>query len=508
MEKDLIGRAYDFAQKAHEGQTRAEGTPYFTHCLEVVKILHMEWGITDEAMLAAGHLHDTIEDSEDGGITPETIWTNFGERVASLVEGVTQLRSEKDSETLRRLTNENLIDPRIIVIKLADRLHNMRTLSFVHKDKQIDKAKETVNAYVPMAESLGIWEVKSQLEDLSLKYLSPKDYADFSDKLKHDKRTDEEGIFTGFMKSSLELLTKETGVKASIEIRVNSLARLRHKMERTSDFASINDVVSFRVIVDDTQGKDRARDDCYKVLGRVSEIFGPFEDTERFDNFFSRPKDNGYSAIQITLTYPFGAVEIAITSASKEEFNKWGVVSLIRRGEKDLSDYVLKLIFTPTGQVKFFPKEATGIDLAYSIDPVMGIRATGVLIDNREYPISAVLPNGAEVKVLFGKPRVSPPEDYLYFALPQTRKLIEKQIENRVRQEYIVKGKEIAAKIVSKTGYKTLEEVLAQEEHVDKLMQMLFIRGFKGHLNNLYFQLGSGKKDEAYLEEFLKSVTS
>lgn len=509
-EKILSG-AWELAQSAHAKQKRDEGTPYFTHLVAVARIIYEDWGVKSPAILAAALLHDSVEDSEYTHLTLGDIKGRFGEEIAFLVDGVSKFRSVQkdgssgDRETIKKVFDKTLIDPRVAVLKLADRLHNMRTLQFVSQGRQIPKAEETLDVYVPLAESLGMWKVKSELEDLAMKFITPEDYSFYKNLLDRDKRL--EDLFQTSMVSRLESLIKEAGVPAWVEIRVNSLARLKHKMERAANFASINDVLSLRVVVNDSGGEDAARDDCYKMEGRIKNTFCREENSGRFDDFFAHPKDNGYSALQITLDYPIGAIEVAVATKTKEEFNNWGIVSLMRRGEENLKDYVLKVIFTPTGKVKFFPKEATGIDLAYSIDPMMGMRATKLLIDGKPYAVSQDLPNGALVEVVLGKARNAPPEEYLNYCLPQTRKIIENQIAEKARRDLIKKGKDISETMLAKYGYRNLEEILAHDnEYTQKLVNALYIHGFKGHLNNLYLPLGSGELKEEYLEAFIKRI--
>lgn len=500
----ILQRAYDFAKRAHEGQRRKDGTPYITHPEAVARIISEEWGITDTTMVAAAYLHDTLEDTH---VTKGDIETNFGHEVAEMVDGVSKFRSEEkilsenevDHETLKKIASRNLINPKDVVLKLADRLHNMRTLQFVPSEKQIPKASETLDVYVPLAESLGMWKVKSELEDLSLKYIAPQDFKYYSELRDSDKRLGD--LFTEHIISDIESIIDEAGISARVEVRINSLARIKHKMERAFEITSINDLISFRIVVDDSGGPDKGRDDCYKILGRIKESFQKEENTERFDDFFAHPKDNGYSAIQVTLNSPFGAVEIAVATESKEEFNNWGVVSLIKRGETNLKDYVLKVIFTPTGRVKFFPKEATGIDMAYSIDPIMGVRAVNLLIDGKPFPVSANLPNGATIEIILGKARAVPPADYLNYCTPRTRKIIENQITENARRNVIKKGREVACAKISKYGFKSFEEIRDSDEYAQNLVDALYTNRFKGHLNELYHALGIARNDEEASEK-------
>ncbi len=491
--------AYELAGNAHEGKTRAEGTPYVSHCVEVDRILYEEWGIIDEDILCAGLLHDTVEDTD---VTLEEIRTKFGEKVAFLVDGVSKLRSEKspdnkalgDRETVRKVFNQTQIDPVVGVLKLADRLHNMRTLNFVPSDKQVRKAIET-EGYAKLAESLGMWKVMKELEDLALKYTSPSDFEKFSNLINQDPRTNK--LFIGYMTSKLASVLPGAGIKAGIDTQINGIARLRHKMLREHRFLKINDVVSFKIDIDDSWGADFARNDCYKVLGVVRENFGEMEDILRFDDFYFQRQDNGFSAIQVTLEFPFasgkGAIEIAIGTRARAEFNNDGVVSLIRKGETDVADYALKLVFTPTGEVKFFKPGATGLDFAYSIEKYMGAQATGILINGVEMPISTVIPNASTVEILVGAPRVVPEREAINFVLKPARRMIEDQFADLEDQETIAKGKQMVTGILAERGLFDLYDLIRFKKHAPTLTRMLRSLGCKRYVSNLYRMVGLGQ---------------
>ena len=502
----FLKKAHDFAEKAHEGATRAEGVAYFTHCLAVVRILYEEWGVRDDAMLAAGFLHDTVEDIKE--ITNDDVKREFDEDVAFLVDGVSKFRSD-DKENIRKVFDKNFIDPRVGVLKLADRLHNMRTLKFVPGEKQIPKARET-EGYASFAESLGMWKVKSQLEDLALKYTSPEEYENLARQLSADPRLT--NLRKDHYVSTLEALAKRVGVDARVERRINSLARLKHKMDKGAEFPDINDVVSYRVTTEDDGDGDRGRNDCYKMLGAVKEKFADMEDRERFDDFFATPQTNGYSTIQVTLKTDDGAVEIAIATKTKEDFNNWGVVSLMRKGVKNLSAYILKLVFTPSNQVKFFHPYANGIDFIYSIDNgvdkevTMIDRATGILVDGARCGISTVIPNGATVEIGLGKAKPAPLEQYLNLCLPKTRKIIERHIAKRMQREYIKKGREIADQTAGIRSLTSLSQLLDRDESAQKLVDWLYDIGCKGHLNELYNKIGRGKLTSEFLDKELENL--
>lgn len=495
----LVLKAWRVASQAHEGQFRKEGAPYFTHCTEVAKIIYEEWGIKNSPdKVAAALLHDTVEDTD---LTLEYINKEFGEEVAFLVEGVSKFRSDKvtngksaDKETVRKIFDRTLINPWVALLKLADRLHNMRTLNFMPPEKRVAKAKETLS-YAKLAESLGMWKVMIELEDLSLKFTNPDEYTRFSHMLKEDPRTSE--LFIGYTTSKLDNLVKSLGIDARIEIQTNGIARIRHKMIREHRFSKINDVVSFRIITDDSESTQKAENEGLMILGTIWANFGEMEDSSRFDNFLYKARDNGYSAIQLTLDYPFSSgkrsFEVAITTSKREDLNNHGVLSLIRSGQTDITSYTLKLIFTPSGEVKFLRPEATGLDFAYSIEKHMGAQATGIFIDGVEFPISTIIPNASTVDVIVGPPRAVPDAEAVNYVLPPARKAIEDQRAEFEDQETISKGKSMVREVLAKRGLFDIYDLIRFPKHSEKVTRMLRHLGAKRYVSNLYRMIGLGQ---------------
>jgi (p)ppGpp synthase/HD superfamily hydrolase len=343
FKSDRMRAAYDLAVKSHEGQYRNSGEPYINHCVEVFKILRDEWKIEDEDYLIAALLHDTVEDTN---ITLQKIKTEFGDQVTEFVDGVTKLQTKNDIETLKKVLNKTYLNPGVAIIKLADRLHNMRTLEFMKPEKQIEKASETLDVYTKLAESLGMWEVKTELEDLCFKYLEPEKYKQTLLELKSDSRLSTD--FVGHMKSRIEQLLIENKIDSEVETRKSGswiLIKKQEKMALTgksspNTFKDINDVISFRV-------KTNSVNDCYRVLEKVHNEFGEMIDYDRFDEFIGANKRiNGYQALQTTVNSNQGPIEIAIMTKEMEEFNNRGIINLINEG-KDLKNYVLKLVLLP-----------------------------------------------------------------------------------------------------------------------------------------------------------------
>jgi guanosine-3',5'-bis(diphosphate) 3'-pyrophosphohydrolase len=493
--KPALQKAYDLAEKMHRGQTRAEGEPYFEHLKAVTRILYEEWGIENVNILAAGLLHDSIEDTELSAEEIVFLFGDSGEEIAFLVGGVTQFRSEKnlskaeaDHETLRKVFSNTLIDPKVGVLKLADRLHNMRTLDPMPEKKRVAKSLETLEVYSSLAESLGMWVVKRELENLSLKYADPENYNKFKERLSQDPRNNSH--FISYMTSLLEIRLANEQIVADVDYRVASIAALKEK-SKTRLFKDIDDVVSFRIVVDG-KTKSQSRLLALKTLGAIWNDFGEFDDITRFDNFFYIPRDNGYSAFQVTLNLPEGATKITVTSKEKEDYNNWGVVSLLRKGRVELKDHALKLIFTPTGQVRFFPEGANGYDFAYNIDERMGAQAKEMLVNGVRTDIASVIPNGATVEIIVGDFRMAPDRSAVFHSLPKTRRKIERQFLELEMAEQEKKGKEIVTEIIGQRGLLDLNDLLHISQHLPKVVDLLYRLGAKRSLKRLYQSMGSG----------------
>jgi len=500
----FLTKAYKLAERAHKGQMRASNEPYIIHPLEATRIIYEEWGILDENLLAAELNHDTKEDTN---VTLDDLAKKLNPTVASLVGGVSNLRSEKgiisksqkSRENIKNVFKNALIDANVALLKIADRLHNMRTLQFMPRENQISKALETYS-YVKMAESLGLWVVARELDNLSLKYSDPENFEKYSNLIKNDPRTDK--YFVGWFTSILETIANESQINARVEYRLTSVPTLINKLGKYLP-EKVNDLISFRIVIDENDDS-KARDTVYKMLGILREKFSEIEDQKRFNDSYSKPTNTNYRATEITLETPEGSVAIAITSNKCEEFNNWGIVSLIRNGEKNLKDYSLKLFFTDTGEVKFFPPLATGLDFAYSISPEMGARAKSMSIDERRgLPISSVIPNGAEIKIEIDEPQTAPPEKFVNFCLPNTKTIIENQLSEQAKDKLEMEGKEKIYQIIINRGIIDLADLFKIGKHESKMKGMLLKLGCKGSLEKLYYKIGSGVMSINYFEKSL-----
>jgi (p)ppGpp synthase/HD superfamily hydrolase len=499
-----LTRAYEVAEKVHEGQSRDEGIPYITHCLAVARILYEEWGITNVDILATAFLHDTVEDKH---FPIEQIRFEFGENVASWVEAVTKLpetgnlsKEEADSKTLRKVNDASFIEPQVGVIKLADRLHNMRTLIYVKDpEKQVRKAKETL-FYAKLAESLGMWEVVRELEDLSLMHIDPKEYKKYLSIRDSDPRTQNE--FVEGLKSKLRTILAAQKIEAHVEAGKNSLLRIKGKMGNYSP-EKVDDMMRFRIVVKG-DGEADTRNRVMIALGALWQEYDQIEDKERFDNFFFTPRDNGYSALHLTLKFPQGSVKIALTCEEKELYNNEGILSLINKGQTDLQKYALKLVITPTKEFKFFRAGATGIDYAYSISPIMGAKAEFMLIDGVRHELTEVIPNGVEVEIKRTESRKVPKSGLEEFALPSARRIIDEQIDEQRKSEKTMEGKAIVEKIIRKRGLLDFEDLKEMDKYKDAYENILYILGCKEKVMDLYYKIGTEVLDKATFIKALK----
>lgn len=487
-----LNLAFNLALKSHDGQFRYSGEPYFSHCFEVFKILKNEWSIVDEKYLIAGLIHDTVEDTD---VSIEEIQRQFGNEIAELVSGVTKLQTNNDQETLKKVIDKTYVNPGVAIIKLADRLHNMRTMEFVRPERQVEKSKETLDIYSRLAESLGMWNVKTELEDLCFLYLDKDLYQETLINLENDPRLSLD--FLSNLKSRIEQLLFDNNVIGQVEIKKSGYWILSEKKEKLAlkgevsfdSFKDINDLVSFRIKLD-------SLDFCYRVLNEIHQDFGEMVNYDRFNEFIGANKRvNGYQALQTTIDFPQGPVEISLVTNEMEEFNYWGVVSLINNN-KDIKDYVLKLIFTPTESVRFLPKDATGVDFAAVISPRVLAEANSMDVDGTERPLTFIIPNASIVKINIGKSRRAPLLGLEDYALPKTKKLI---LEQRILEK---------KDILIKQGYRILELVLIPRGLLvltdigDSINPILYKMGCQG-INDLYFMLGNGSVKKELIEKEL-----
>lgn len=430
-ECDQIMKAFTLADKAHEGQFRASGEPYIMHPLAVAEILaHLQ---IDHITLIAALLHDVVEDTE---YTKEDIEKLFGAEVAFLVDGVTKLnqfqyetKEDRQMENYRKMILAMAKDVRVVVIKLGDRLHNMRTLKHMRSDKQKRIAKETLEIFAPLAHRLGIFNVKWELEDLSFRYLEPDKYYDLVDQMKQKRQARED-----IVNDTMEQLTKalgEAGIKADIKGRPKHFYSIYKKMKKDNrDLSQIYDLLAVRVIVDTVP-------DCYAVLGIAHSIWKPLP--YRFKDYISMPKSNMYQSLHTTVIGTMGQpVEIQIRTWEMHRVSEYGVAAHWRYKEgnkgadKEFDQKVawlrqvlewqdtsnpkelvnaLKLdvfsgevfVFTPKGDVVKLPIGSVPLDFAYRVHTDVGHRCVGAKVNGKIVPLDYTLQNGDIVDIITSK---------------------------------------------------------------------------------------------------------
>ena len=476
----MIEKAYHVADEAHKGQVRKSGEAYIIHPLCVAIILaELE---LDKETIVAGLLHDVVEDTV---MTVEEITEEFGAEVALLVDGVTKLgqlaydadKVEVQAENLRKMFLAMAKDIRVILIKLADRLHNMRTLKYMTPEKQKEKARETMDIYAPIAQRLGISKIKIELDDLSLKYLEPEAYYDLVEKvaLRKSVRDDYVQQLVGEVKKSIEA----AGIKADIEGRAKHFFSIYKKMKnqgKTID--QIYDLFAVRIIVDSVK-------DCYAALGVIHEMYKPIPG--RFKDYIAMPKPNMYQSLHTTLIGPTGQpFEIQIRTYEMHRTAEYGIAAhwkykeasdgknvqnqeeeklswlrQILEWQRDMSDNrefmsLLKsdldlfsdtvFCFTPTGDVKNLPNGSTPVDFAYSIHSAVGNKMIGAKVNGKLVPIDYVIQNGDRIEILTSQNSKGPSRDWLNIVKStQAKNKINQWFRSELKEENIVKGKELIA---------------------------------------------------------------
>lgn len=498
----LIKSAYDLAHAAHAGQKRASGEEYIIHPLHVAAIL-MDMHL-DEATISAALLHDVVEDTT---YTIEEMQEHFGDEVAMLIDGVTKLgrieyksKEEQQLENYRKLFLAMAKDIRVILIKLADRLHNMRTLKYMREDKQKRIATETLEIYAPLANRLGISSIKCELEDLCLRYLEPDSYYDLVENVKQ-KRQERQAFIDDAMEQLRERLVNAS-VKAEIRGRAKHFYSIYKKMKRDNkDISEIYDLSAVRVLVDSVR-------DCYGVLGIIHEMWKPMPG--RFKDYIAMPKSNGYQSLHTTVMTRGYPLEIQIRTFAMHQVSEYGFAahwkykeagkSIGAAGEYDkkfswlrqmvnlqqeLSDpreYVEALkvdvfsdevfVFTPRGDVIDLPRGSIPLDFAYRIHTEVGNHCVGAKVNGRLVPLEYKLKNGDIVSIITNQANNGPSRDWLNIvASSETRNKIRSWFKKARREENIARGAELIEKEAKRLGYEP--KALLKDDRLNEVAQKL-----------------------------------
>jgi len=516
--RDLITRAYRFAEKAHEGQVRKNGDPYIVHPMTVASIL-TELTI-DPPTIAAALLHDTVEDVE--GVTIDRIQQEFGDEVARLVDGVTKLskldfadREEQQAESLRKMILAMSKDIRVVLIKLADRLHNMRTLRFQSAERQVPIARETLDIYAPIAHRLGVYAIKQELEDLSLRYIDPEGYQDVARKVGMKRAEREENI--KLVISELSQKLNEAGLHYDIDGRPKHLYSIYRKMViQNKPFDQIYDLIAIRVIVDTIP-------ECYTVLGIAHTLWNQVPG--RFKDYISVPKANMYQSLHTTVVggrkipFPF---EIQIRTREMHRVAEYGIAAHWRYKEggqkdagldeklywlrqildwqsetRDSHEFIdsLKtdlfseevLLFTPKGDIVSMQRGATPLDFAYRIHSQVGNSCVGARVNGKMVTLDTQLETGDRVEVLTSASSKGPSMDWLKIVKTQQAKAKIRQFFKReLRGENVQKGRDMLEHEAKRRGVKLGD--YTKPEYYEPLLRKYMFQ----ELDDIYGAIGYG----------------
>ncbi len=524
---ELIGKAYDISEEMHRGQLRKSGEPYLIHPLAVAEIL-ADLGM-DEETIVAGLLHDVVEDTE---YTKEELIRDFGAEVELLVDGVTKLGSlkfeskeERQAENLRKMFLAMSKDIRVLIIKLSDRLHNLRTINYMTHDKIIEKCRETLDIYAPLAARLGIYAMKMELEDIALKFLEPEAYYDLAEQVSERKGQREDAI-NGVVQE-IEKTLKEIDIKHDIYGRSKHFYSIYKKMKyQHKNIDEIFDLMAVRIIVESVK-------DCYAVLGLVHTLWKPIPG--RFKDYIAMPKPNMYQSLHTTVIGNSGKpFEIQIRTYEMHRIAEYGIaahwkykegiasdkeevkLSWLRQAlewQKDVNDpkefmESLKMdlfssqvfVFTPQGDVIELPAGATPLDFAFKIHSDVGCKCVGAKVNGKMVTIDHTLENGNIIEIVTSPNAAGPSIDWLKIAKSSSaRNKIRQWLKKENKTDTIDKGKDQIDRYIRKKGYDP--RVLLKNNYVNKAVKEM---GFKNS-DELYNQLSYGGTLQTKLVNLLLS---
>ena len=451
-DKELLRRAFEMAAEAHETMRRKTGEPYILHPIAVAKICVEEIGLGVRSTLCA-LLHDTVEDTD---IALDDIRREFGEEISRIVDGLTKIANVIDVNASQQAENFKKIlltltdDPRVILIKLSDRLHNMRTLDVMKREKQLKIASETIFIYAPLAHRMGLYSIKTEMEDLAMKYMEPETYREIARKLAETKK-DRTRFINDFIRPIKEKLEKSE-IKGEIYGRPKSIHSIWNKMKKKGvEFEEVYDLFAIRVILESAPEKEK--EECWKVYSLITDEYSP--SPERLRDWLSNPKANGYEALHTTVMGPQGRwVEVQIRSERMNEiaekglaahwkykedtqdesrFDKWfqQIREVITNQETDSIDFLQDFktsflaeeiyIYTPKGDVKMLPVGSTSLDFAFSIHSAIGVKTIGAKVNHKLVPISHRLQSGDQVEIITSSKQKAS-EDWLNFVVTSKAK--------------------------------------------------------------------------------------
>ena len=514
---ELIGRAFDTAKRLHDGQLRKSGEPYLIHPIAVAKIL-AQLGMDDETIVG-GLLHDVVEDTE---YTREQLVEDFSEEIALLVDGVTKLgaikfdtKEEAQAENLRKMFLAMSKDIRVLIIKLADRLHNMRTLEYMREEKKIEKSRETLDIYAPLASRLGIYTVKFELEDIALKYLHPEEYETL--KIEVTEKKEQRLQFINQVIDEIKEALDQMNMKYDISGRSKHLYSVYKKMVlQHKQLDEIFDLTAVRVIVENVR-------DCYAVLGQVHTMWKPIPG--RFKDYIAMPKPNMYQSLHTTVLGDNGEpFEIQIRTYEMHRVAEYGIAAHWKYKEgktkgdqnneemklawvrqtlewqKELNDpkefmETLKMdlfssqvfVFTPKGEVIDLPAGSTPLDFAFKIHTAVGCKCVGAKVNGKMVTIDHPLSNGDIVEIVTSSNSSGPSVDWLKIAKSSTaRTKIRQWLKKENKSDDVARGKDALDKYIRKKGYDPQQ--VGKSGYLNRAMKEMNI----ATMDEVYTQIGKG----------------
>lgn len=521
-DKNLIRTAFEMSAEAHKTMRRKTGEPYILHPIAVAKICVEEIGLGVRSTICA-LLHDTVEDTD---ITLDDIRLEFGEEISRIVDGLTKIsnvidvNASKQAENFKKILLTLTDDPRVILIKLSDRLHNMRTMDAMKREKQLKISSETIFIYAPLAHRMGLYNIKTEMEDLSMKYMEPETYREIARKLA-ETRKDRSRYINDFIKPIKEKLEK-SGIKGEIFGRPKSIHSIWNKMKKKGvEFEEVYDLFAIRVILDATPEKEK--EECWKIYSLITDEYSP--SPERLRDWLSNPKANGYEALHTTVMGPQGRwVEVQIRSKRMNEiaekglaahwkykegaqdesrFDKWfqQIREVITNQETDSIDFLQDFktsflaeeiyVYTPKGDVKMLPVGSTALDFAFAIHSAIGVKTIGAKVNHKLVPISHKLHSGDQIEIITSNKQKAS-EDWLGFVVTSKAK-------GRIRDAL----KEEKRKVADEGRYsvqRKLEGMGASfsQHNIDELVQWYKL----GSNLDLFYQVAVKAIDLKELKEF------
>lgn len=520
----LIRKAFDVALDAHKDMRRKSGEPYIYHPLAVAQIVTTEIGLGAKS-IACALIHDVVEDTD---ITLNDIRRMFGDKVATIVDGLTKISGVSDfnvsmqAENFRKMLLTLAADVRVILIKLADRLHNMRTLESMRRDKQLKIASETLFLYAPLAHRLGLYAIKSELEDLALKYTEPEVYEDIDNKLKETQRKRQRFV-NKFTLPIMESLT-EQGFQFDIKGRTKSVYSIHKKMKKQGiPFEEVYDLFAIRIIIDTPLEQEKA--DCWKVYSIVTDHYVPSPD--RLRDWISTPRANGYESLHTTVMSGSGQwVEVQIRTRRMDDIAEKGLAAHWKYKEKSggesnvdewlgqirellenpdqsaldfIDDFTMNFfadeifVFTPRGELRKLPANATALDFAFDIHSEVGAHCIGAKVNNKLVPLSHQLKSGDQVEVLTSS-KQKPKEDWLNYVVTGRSKTKIKQSLKEERRKMADDGKEIFER-----KFKQLK-LQPDEKTIVKLQKYYKVQSSQ----DLFYLVAQNKVDFKEIKNFLE----